>query len=143
MVKLFKTLRGTQRLMAEALIRVIDKPLTGNPAIDTKRTMAGDVIVVKPDGWGWSQKELTSSEWRVVRTPMSVAELSLMMEGEIGDPDMNPNLRRRIRKFDLSLLPASRRNLLHRRQTSVVVISRRDMNAIKRNRTPVIDRAIL
>ena len=49
----------------EVLLRVVDKGV----AIECSK--AGDVIAICPDGWPWSQEELTRDEWRIVRCPLT------------------------------------------------------------------------
>lgn len=50
--------------MAELLIRVVSK---AHGVVGAE--LAGDVIVVCPDGWGWTDAERTNQEWRIVRLP--------------------------------------------------------------------------
>jgi len=54
--------------MASLLVRRLDKPATGKPHIDSQLTSVGDVIVVRSDGWVWSEKELTGP-WVVIDVP--------------------------------------------------------------------------
>lgn len=44
----------------EFLIRIVDK------GVQIDASKAGDVIAAMPDGWAWSQAELTNPEWRIV-----------------------------------------------------------------------------
>ena len=53
----------------ELLLRIIDKPHSGKPELDARRTMAGDVIAVAPDGHIWGKQEVLNPEWRIVRVP--------------------------------------------------------------------------
>lgn len=55
--------------MCELLVRVRDKPLTGNPVVDSQRTRRGDVIAATPNGWGWSHAERANPEWIILQVP--------------------------------------------------------------------------
>ena len=50
--------------MAELLVRITNKA-TGIVGAE----MAGDVVAVCPDGWGWTTAETTNPEWRVIKLP--------------------------------------------------------------------------
>lgn len=45
----------------EALVRIVDRSAD---EADSKR---GDVIVVQPDGWAWSQEERTNPDWLIIK----------------------------------------------------------------------------
>ena len=65
--------------MAELLIRTVDK--TSSNLIDNATcTKRGDVIVVVPDGWNWSQIERTNPEWIIIRSKLSVEEAKAYTE---------------------------------------------------------------
>ena len=67
----------------EALVRVKDKPLTGNDEIDCHRTRRGDVIAIKPAGeaW-WTQAEREYPEWVILKLdiPEDLAKSSVMSQ---------------------------------------------------------------
>lgn len=80
--------------MAELLLRIVDK-IGSTPAKDILSSKAGDVVVVCPDGWEWSQMELSSPAWKIIKMP-GVDPAALNDLVRIG------NGRRRDRKIDLS-----------------------------------------
>lgn len=45
----------------EFLVRIVDR---SDREDDSKR---GDVLCAQPDGWAWSQAELTNPAWRIIR----------------------------------------------------------------------------
>ncbi len=91
--------------MCELLVRVQDKSLTGDSAIDCQRTMRGDVIVAMPDGHDWTQEERKHPRWVIVKVPgMSLAEGEALASREVGD-GIRRNLRKRLFRLDLSSLP--------------------------------------
>ena len=47
----------------ELLLRIVDS------GPDIEHTKCGDVIVVQPDGWTWSPRELENPDWRIVKIP--------------------------------------------------------------------------
>jgi hypothetical protein len=58
----------------ELLVRVVDKR-SDDKVNDIMLTKRGDVIVVKPDGHDWTERERTYPEWRILRLPdMTEAE---------------------------------------------------------------------
>lgn len=93
----------------EVLLRVVDKINAGDPAADLLCTKAGDVIVIKPDGWSWGAAELTNPEWRIVKLPgIDISVFSDMGDGQyVDDVDAvgNPSkrlVRKRAKALDLS-----------------------------------------
>jgi hypothetical protein len=61
--------------MCELLIRLIDKPLSGDSTVDCGRTRRGDVVSACPDGWEWSAAERSNPAWIIVKIPaMGLAE---------------------------------------------------------------------
>jgi len=88
--------------MAEFLVRVADKVNPDSPYLDAKCLKRGDVVVVCPDGWPWSQLERTLPFWRIVRVPgMSLSEAEAFLAPEPGDPLVNKMLQRRQFKLDV------------------------------------------
>lgn len=76
--------------MAEILIRVRDKE-GHNPLLPGEH----EVVVVCPDGWGWSHLELSNPDWRVVLLPgMSVSEARRWESPENVDPEVFVRRRR-------------------------------------------------
>jgi hypothetical protein len=98
--------------MAELLVRVFSKSST-DPAQDAKLTKRGDVIVVVPDGWGWSDIECTNPHWRIFKWPsVTESEASALLTPElpISEADVdNPLLQRRgfNLNLDAAILPAA------------------------------------
>ena len=45
----------------EILCRIVDKSAREDAS---KR---GDVIAIRPDGWAWSNEELTNPDWRIIQ----------------------------------------------------------------------------
>lgn len=86
--------------MAELLIRVVDKT-DPDPVRDQQFSKAGDVIVVAPDGHGWSATERSNPDWIIVKLPgVDPSALSDLL-----DPDVDGErrmLRRRGRQIDLT-----------------------------------------
>lgn len=60
----------------EALVWVVDRGGV-EPSTSVGTYYNGDVIIIKPDGWGWSAGELAESRWRVIRVPISQAQSDL------------------------------------------------------------------
>lgn len=103
--------------MAELLIRVADRVHARDVARDQEQPRRGDVIVIQPDGWTWSVRELTAPHWRILRlSGVSADALAKWLEPEawtvddlnLPDPD-RPPLGRRVRRLNLdaALLPAA------------------------------------
>ena len=78
----------------EILIRVVDK----GAAEDCSK--AGDIIATVPNGWQWSNAELTNPDWRIVRTNI----LQTQADAFLAKTTTNTN-HRRDWKIDFSLLP--------------------------------------
>ena len=90
--------------MAELLLRVVSKTAPEDLRRDTKLTKRGDVIVVKPDGWRWVGRELTSPQWRILKVPaLSVSEASMLLAGEPPDDLVRPSLTRQRRMYRLDI----------------------------------------
>lgn len=90
----------------ELLVRIVDKPKSGNAALDSKRTTAGDVIAVKPDGHIWGKREVASPEWRILRVPgMGESEAESLVAAELATA-FAPNrlLRKRQMTIDIEQL---------------------------------------
>lgn len=89
----------------ELLVRIKDKPLSGDLLLDSLRTMRGDVIHVAPDGHQWGKKEIDNPEWRIIKCPdMGKAEAEALLAREPGDPLKNKYLRKRLFRLDLDAL---------------------------------------
>jgi len=87
--------------MCEALICVKNLGTSGNLAVDTKQPNVGDVIVICPDGWGWTPYELgqmTNPTWgnhphlRIAKFPnITMAQAQFMLAPELDQPQNLPN----------------------------------------------------
>lgn len=101
--------------MAELLFRVTDRVHARDTARDQEQPRRGDVIVIQPDGWAWSAREMTAPHWRILSLPgvepgavakwiergaWTAADLLL-------EEHLRPPLARRVRRFNLDavLLP--------------------------------------
>jgi hypothetical protein len=114
--------------MAEFLIRITDKP---GATSNNLRSRAGDVITIQPDGWVWSEKELTSNFWRIVRIPgLKVDAANDWLDSKFSltelENDGSPKLLARRKNYiDFSLLPAAiKANLVDTRSSSYIDISK-------------------
>ncbi len=83
--------------MCELVLQLVDKPLTGDLALDSQRLRRGDVIAALSDGHLWTPRELTNPDWLILKVPgMSVEE------GEahtVGEPDDRTGRRFRWKRF--------------------------------------------
>ena len=131
--------------MAELLLRVVDKPLSGDLSLDVQRTMRGDVITVQEDGWSWSDKELNNLDWRIIAIPLVPAsEFNGMMEPEIGDPKINPYLQRRAMKYALDSLAGALATAINKVPGNVILPANKTaFDAIRFTRPPIDDPAAL
>ena len=92
------------RLMAECLIRVVDK-VNSDFYLNTKCTKRGDVIVIQPDGWNWGIDELGLRIYRIIQLPeIDPSDLSAYLAPELDVDPQNPSrtLQRRAFFFDLN-----------------------------------------
>lgn len=96
--------------MAEMLVRIKDKPKSGNVYKDRHLSERGCVICIMPDNHSWSNAELTNPEWRIIKVPgINPTVISHFITGQIGygDPEaekVNLVLRRWQYKLNLDLL---------------------------------------
>jgi hypothetical protein len=90
--------------MCEILIRARDKVNVDDVYLDVKCLKRSDVVAVVPDGWAWSQLELTAPYWRIVKLPqVSVNAASVLLTPEVlQSPEASEKmLRSRGAKWDL------------------------------------------
>lgn len=105
--------------MAELLVRVVSKLNPDDVYKDVKLSKRGDVIMVVPDGWGWSIEERTNPDWRIFKWPSeSVVNASTLLTPELPQvqttvPD--PMLQRRgfYLNIDKPSLPNALKNYLN------------------------------
>jgi hypothetical protein len=103
--------------MCEFLIRVHDK-CSEDPQKDIRCMKRGDVVVVCPDGWGWSDLECSLAHWRIVKVPgLSMEQGETYMADELA----SSKSRRRLFTVDLSALPQDYVNDDSRQQAAVTV----------------------
>lgn len=99
--------------MAELLICVDPPAPSGNPYADAQIHQRGDVIAVKPDGYGWGSEERSMPGWAVVPVPgIPPDAFAGLIDPDpllVGDPPAM-NTRWRLRRFrvDLAALAAVR-----------------------------------
>ncbi len=87
--------------MAEVLVRTVGKDQP-DLTIASLASKAGDVIAVCPDGWGWTERELTNNDWRIISVNILQTTIDSLLSRVpvVGQPP-----RRRDWKIDFSLLP--------------------------------------
>lgn len=96
----------------EALIRLVDK----GPAEDCSKR--GDVIAVQPDGWAWSNEELTNPDWIIVVVNSLLGTDRDSMLSAPRNPPIG-RFRRRDWFIDFSVLPLPNRFAWPRTQAKV------------------------
>jgi hypothetical protein len=107
----------------EILVRVVDKGPT------RQHSQAGDVIAVCPDGWGWTQVELTNDDWRIVRVPILQTTADALLAGLPADSVL-PFIRR-INKIDIPNIPqAIKDRLTGPRQDAILTATRAQIVAV-------------
>jgi hypothetical protein len=119
--------------VCELLVRVQDKPLSGDLAVDCRRTMRGDVVVAMPDGHDWTPTERSNPEWVIVKVPdMGLAEGRALASHEPSD-GLRRHLRKRLFHLDPDLLPKAGDRL------ESVTIEASELRLAKRRKPPVQD----
>lgn len=86
--------------MCELLLRVVDKINPNDAILDQQCSKAGDVIVLKDNGWPWSVIEQTNPDWRIVKFP----EIDVSVFEDMLRPDVDGNgslIRRKAKKLDI------------------------------------------
>jgi hypothetical protein len=105
--------------MAELLVRVVSKLNPDDVYKDVKLTKRGDVIMVVPDGWGWSIEEKTNPDWRIVKWPSeTVVNASTLLTPELPEVETtipDPMLQRRgfYLNLDKAGLPQALKNFIN------------------------------
>jgi hypothetical protein len=107
--------------MPEMLVQVIDRS-SPDPLIDCRCFKAGDVIVVCPDGWAWSDAELNNPEWRIVSVALPTDEAEAFAQDEAGDMIQNPLLQIRGSNIDIDALPVAARLKMRGQRAGTVTI---------------------
>jgi hypothetical protein len=62
-------------------------------------SQAGDVIAICPDGWAWSEAELTNPDWRIVRAPLLPIECVALLASSLPEALVK---RRRMKRLALA-----------------------------------------
>jgi hypothetical protein len=132
--------------MSEWLIRVVDK-VNDDPVLDAQCMKRGDVVVVCPDGWQWSQAELDNPEWRVLKCPgITETEAASFLVRELETDPQSPSrfLRRRAFAVDLegtnmpkALREWSKHGHAEQAKPKTLRLGITDMHAKLRQRKPV------
>ena len=90
-------------LMAELLIRIVDKVNLDSKESNAHCMKRGMVVTIQPDGWPWSAKELANPEWEIRKyRGVAVDALTGYLVAEAGDELLDPYLQRRAFTFDLA-----------------------------------------
>lgn len=132
--------------MAELLVRVTDKPRTGDPRKDCQRSGRGDVIVAQPDGAYWSRAERSNPDWLILKVPgMTLAEGVALTAAEpvIGTKQRGPANRyrhRRLFRLDVTALIGPHPG---RRVCEVKTLTLAAVRAVKQQKPAVKDPAVL
>tara|TARA_R110000782_G_scaffold33659_14_gene81006 strand:- start:1057 stop:1767 length:711 start_codon:yes stop_codon:yes gene_type:complete len=92
----------------ELLVRVVNQP-SNNREEHCKRAHRGDVISAKPDGWDWTDRELSAPQWRILKMPTLLqAEADALLSSELdptGSKAFRWTKRRRGLYFNKQALP--------------------------------------
>lgn len=139
--------------MCELLLLIANNNNT-DPYLDCKRLKRGDVVVVQPDGWGWSSEEQINCDWRIIKLP-GIAEdlLSAFIAPELPVDPLNPGKMLQLRGFKIDVddtltrLPQAAKNyLLDNKRTSpsyTFNITLAQILALKLTKPPLADPNIL
>lgn len=93
-------------MMAEIIFWARDKVKPWDAELDAQAYKRGDVISIHPDGWAWSQRELTNPDWRILRLT-SITDLADLEDLRRPENDSGGLLKRKRSRFvDPSKLPA-------------------------------------
>lgn len=108
--------------MAEVLIQFVDKvPSTDPKYVENYRI--GDVIDIKPDGWGWTPRELTNPSWRVIKLPGIDPALLDVLLGVEFDIALGKIRNRRKQFVDSTKMTGAMRNQLNNNQVITLSIT--------------------
>lgn len=121
--------------MAELLVRIVSKPdHPTDKRLSAGRTNRGDVIVVKPDGWPWSEREKSNPAWRIIPIPGVLTTVFASML-EPGDDLVERFPRKRVRRYALDDNVAVKAALGRQRKGDGIdaVLSVEALDALKRD----------
>jgi hypothetical protein len=88
----------------EMLIRRVDKINPNSDVQNARCTKRGDVIVVQPMGFDWSDAEINNPDWILIKVAdlsLGDAETFLLPESPLGEREAQPLLKRRAKSIDL------------------------------------------
>lgn len=102
--------------MCEILLHYTDKVTNADPKY-AHNYLSGDVIAICPDGWGWSQAELTNPNWRLIKMPGQLPELWTVLTMPRFDPLTQALVRKRNQYVNLGAkVPGAVRNQIKNNQ---------------------------
>lgn len=130
--------------MAEFIVRTLDRK-ADDFYQDAKLTKRGDVIAVCPDGWKWSQIELTSPDWVILKVPgMSTDDAAAWLAPEIAqDPAASTKtLQVRGSKVDLDILAKVAPELTDVKRPQTVLVPTADFVAARELKEKIPDPAV-
>lgn len=78
-------------------------------------THRGDVIVWRPDGWPWSERERSNADWRIIWVDLTNTEADALINPELDQLGVKAFTWKRGRKLDLDAgsVPAALRTHLN------------------------------
>jgi hypothetical protein len=78
--------------VADVLIRIRDKELSGDAEVDAQNTKRGDVIAICETPWPWGFADLANPDWRILRLVLIPSfQLLELLTPELGIPDAKGN----------------------------------------------------
>ena len=96
-------------IRTEWLVRQVDR-VGRTPEDDAKLTKAGDVIVIKRATCNWSQTELESDNWIIIKTNMRMSDARHYIAREPGFYEEKPLLKARNKHLQIPALVQAIRN---------------------------------
>jgi len=116
---------------SELLVRRTDK-VSIDKVEDSIILKRGDVVVVCPSPWNWSQAELNNPNWIIIKSDMSYEEATTFMTPQKGDRRIDPALKLRGKGIDLdnikSKLPKQEADKIDINHNVPIEISFNDIN---------------
>lgn len=110
----------------ELLIDLTGRVGSASPDTDWQ---AGDVIVVCPDGWPWSETERTNPRWLILKCPTLARTEGDSMMAPMLPLSLTPGERLQRRQFQLG--PIALAALKQSGTTTVTLLQLRAMRALK------------
>lgn len=130
--------------MCELLVLSVNK-VNADPYLDAKQYKRGDVVCVKPDGWGWGRQELANPLFRIIKVPgVSVSQASGFLGPELDSDPTNPSqmLRPRAFSLDLDAVPGAATSLVDHQRANPIYkapLSTESLLALKIEKTRLED----